>query len=58
MLMLKLCHACDRILGEVEVDDLTREYDNSIMEVVGNVAYAYCPECLEAMRVEEPGRLH
>lgn len=58
MLMLKLCHTCDRILGEVEVDDLTKDPDDSIMEVVGNVAYAYCPECMDSMTLESRSRLH
>lgn len=49
MLMLKVCHACDSILGEVEVDDLTGDCPDSIMDVVGNVAYALCPNCLHQM---------
>ena len=37
VLMLKICQACDFILGEIEVnDDLTNAYPDSIMSVVGN----------------------
>ena len=52
MLMLKVCHACDSILGEIEEDDLTRDSVDPIMDVVGNVAYTLCPECLRQMETE------
>ncbi|MHB1652471.1 MAG: hypothetical protein ACYCVD_08335 [Desulfitobacteriaceae bacterium] len=53
MLMLKVCHACDSILGELEIDnDLTEDYPDSIMNVVGNVAYTLCPDCLRLLEVE------
>ena len=53
MLMLKICQACDCILGELEVDDdLTYEYPDSIMNVVGNVAYSLCPDCLRQIETE------
>jgi hypothetical protein len=51
MLMLKICQACDLILGELEVD-LNNEYPESIINVVGNVAYALCPECLRQIEAE------
>jgi hypothetical protein len=51
--MLKICHACDLILGEIEVDnDLNNEYPESIINVVGNVAYALCPDCLRQIEAE------
>ncbi|HWQ70997.1 MAG TPA: hypothetical protein VN370_01620 [Desulfitobacteriaceae bacterium] len=53
MLMLKICQACDLILGEIEVDnDLNNEYPESIISVVGNVAYALCPDCLRLIEAE------
>jgi hypothetical protein len=53
MLMLKICQACDLILGEIEVDnDLNNEYPESIINVVGNVAYALCPDCLRQIEAE------
>lgn len=53
MFMLKVCHACDCILGELEVGDgLTNTYPDSIMDVVGNVAYTLCPECLRQLELE------
>lgn len=51
MLMLKICQACDLILGELEVD-LNNEYPESIINVVGNVAYSLCPECLRQIEAE------
>jgi len=58
MLMLKLCHACDRILGEIDLDDLTGERPDSIIDVVGNVAYVLCPDCLSQMEIGTWQRLH
>lgn len=53
MLMLKVCHACDYILGELEIDDdLTRDNPDSIIEIVGSVAYTLCPDCLRLLEVE------
>ena len=52
MLMLKVCHTCDAILGEIEIDDLTGDCPNPIMDVVGNVAYTLCPNCLRQMNTE------
>ncbi len=58
VLMLKICQACDYILGEIEVeDDLTNEYPDSIMNVVGNVAYALCPDCLRQIEAEAEAEL-
>ncbi len=53
MFMLKVCHVCDSIIGELEVEDsLTNAYPDSIMNVVGNVAYTLCPECLRQLELE------
>jgi len=52
MKILKLCHACDRIIGEIELDDLTNNNADPIMDIVGNVAYALCPDCLSEMELE------
>ena len=49
MKILKLCRICDRILGELEIDDLTVSTVEPIMDVIGNVAYALCPDCLADM---------
>jgi len=54
MKILKLCHVCDRIIGEIELDDLTNNNADPIMDIVGNVAYALCPGCLQEMEVK-PG---
>jgi hypothetical protein len=52
MKILKLCHACDRIIGEIELDDLTNDNSGPIMDIVGNVAYTLCPGCLHEMEIE------
>ncbi|HVJ50470.1 hypothetical protein [Desulfitobacterium sp.] len=58
MLVLKICQACDRVLGELEVDDLTSERPDSIINLVGNVAYALCPDCLGQLEVEQDRRFN
>ncbi|AHF05719.1 hypothetical protein [Desulfitobacterium metallireducens] len=58
MFVLKVCQACDRVLGELEVEDLTTERSNSIINFVGNVAYALCPDCLEQLEMEKEQRFH
>lgn len=52
MKILKLCHTCDRIISEVEIDDLTNNKADPIMDIVGNVTYALCPGCLSEMEVQ------
>lgn len=54
MKILKLCHVCDRIIGEIELDDLTSNNADLIMDIVGNVAYTLCPSCLQEMEIK-PG---
>lgn len=58
MLMLKICHACEAILGEIESENLTLNESHSIMDIVGNVAYALCPECAKQLELEPGKRLH
>lgn len=58
MLVLKVCQACDRVLGELEMEDLTAERPNSIINFVGNVAYALCPDCLEQLEIEQEQTFH
>lgn len=57
MLVMKVCQACDQILGELELDDLTSERPDSIINVVGNVAYALCPDCLSELEMADYSRL-
>lgn len=58
MLVMKVCQACDQILGELELDDLTAQRPDSIISVVGNVAYALCPNCMSDLEVVDYSRLH
>ena len=58
MKILKVCHTCDRIIGEIELDDLTNNNGDSIMDIVGNVAYALCPECVREMEIAPRSILH
>lgn len=52
MKIFKVCHTCDRIIGEIELDDLTSDNSNPIMDIIGNVAYALCTDCLNDMKTE------
>lgn len=58
MLVMKVCQVCDNVLGELELDDLTSERPDSIMNIIGNVAYALCPDCMGELEVEEYRRLN
>lgn len=58
MKILKVCHACDRIIGELELDDLTSDNADPIMDIVGNVAYALCPVCMQEMEMEPRNMYH
>ena len=58
MRVLKLCHTCDRIIGEIELDDLTSQNSDPIMDIVGNVAYALCTDCLRDMETEPNSVYH
>ena len=57
MKILKVCHACDRIMGEIELDDLTSDKTDPKMDIVGNVAFALCSDCLREMEME-PRNVH
>jgi hypothetical protein len=58
MKIFKVCQACDRIIGEIELDDLTSRNADSIMDIVGNVAYALCSDCLHEMEIEPRNMYH
>ena len=58
MLVMKVCHICDQVLGELELDDLTSEHPDSIMNIIGNVAYALCPDCMSELEVAEYRQLN
>ncbi|KLU67186.1 MULTISPECIES: hypothetical protein [Desulfosporosinus] len=58
MRVMKVCHACDRILGEIELDDLTSADSDSIMDIVGNVSYTLCPDCLNELKTESGNVFH
>lgn len=58
MLILKVCHICDGIIGEIELDHLTRHSQDPIMDIVGNVAYSLCPNCLRDMEVQHRNVYH
>jgi hypothetical protein len=58
MKVLKVCHVCDRIIGEIELDDLTSHNEEPIMDIVGNVAYALCSGCLHEMELEPKNVYH
>ncbi|RNC28686.1 MAG: hypothetical protein AWM53_01346 [Candidatus Dichloromethanomonas elyunquensis] len=52
MYMLKICRCCDAIIGELEIDDArTLRMDHSI-EVIGNVAYSLCLQCMKELDVD------
>ncbi|NLI93911.1 MAG: hypothetical protein GX434_17455 [Peptococcaceae bacterium] len=51
MYMLKICRCCDSIIGELEVDDSrTLGMDHSL-EVIGNVAYTLCSQCMKELDI-------
>lgn len=58
MMIFKVCHVCDRIIGEIELDDLTSQNSDPIMNIVGNVAYTLCPACLHEMELEPRNVYH
>ncbi|MDQ7092789.1 hypothetical protein REC12_04240 [Desulfosporosinus sp. PR] len=58
MRVVKVCRACDRIIGEIELDDLTNANSDPIMDIVGNVSYTLCPGCLNDMETEPKGVFH
>jgi len=54
MLVMRVCQVCDKVLGELDMDDdLTSAYGDSIINITGNVAYALCPDCMNELEVGE-----
>ena len=49
MYMLKVCHCCDAIIGELEDHTLNTHKD---IEIRGNVAYGLCSRCAMDMKSE------
>ncbi|MCL1851569.1 MAG: hypothetical protein FWF88_00850 [Peptococcaceae bacterium] len=43
MYMLKVCHCCDAIIGELDEHALSNAKD---VEIRGNVAYSLCSRCM------------
>lgn len=58
MKILKVCHACDRIIGELELDSLTSHNADPIMDIAGNVAYLLCTGCLHEMEIKTGNVYH
>lgn len=58
MKILKVCHACDRIIGELELDGLTSHTGDSTVSIAGNVAYVLCPGCLNEMEIKTGNVYH
>ncbi|MCL1917418.1 MAG: hypothetical protein FWG14_03740 [Peptococcaceae bacterium] len=50
MYMLKVCHCCDAIIGELEEHALDEAHRD--MEIRGNVAYGLCSRCMKDMKNE------
>ena len=49
MYMLKVCHCCDAIIGELEEHMLA---DAGDVEIRGNVAYSLCNRCMKELTGE------
>lgn len=49
MYMLKVCRCCDAIVGELETDDSRAQGMEFSLEVVGNVAYTLCSQCMQEL---------
>lgn len=49
MYMLKVCHCCDAIIGELEEHNLDNDKD---VEIRGNVAYSLCSKCAKELTRE------
>ncbi|NMA69207.1 MAG: hypothetical protein GX958_07300 [Desulfitobacterium sp.] len=58
MFLIKICQICDEVLGQIELDDLTQELPDSIMNVTGNIAHALCPDCKDELEMEDYIRLN
>lgn len=51
MYMLKVCRCCDAIVGELETEDSRAVAVDYSFEVVGNVAYTLCSQCMQELDV-------
>ncbi len=51
MYMLKICRCCDAVIGELETDDMQTFGIDASVEVVGNVAFAVCPVCMQELDI-------
>jgi len=49
MYMLKVCRCCDSIIGELDTDESKALGMDSSLEVVGNVAYTLCSQCMREL---------
>lgn len=52
MYMLKICRCCDTIVGELETDDSKLLGMDFSVEIVGNVAYTLCSQCMKELDVK------
>ncbi len=51
MYMLKICRCCDAIVGELETDDSRSIGMDYSIEVIGNVAYTVCSQCMRELDI-------
>lgn len=49
MYMLKICRVCDGIVGELDTEEHGRQELDFSFEVVGNVAYTICTDCMNEL---------
>lgn len=50
MYMLKICRCCDAIIGELDMDE-AGGIENTL-DIVGNVAYTLCPQCMNELNIQ------
>ncbi|MDR3289004.1 MAG: hypothetical protein LBT22_06210 [Peptococcaceae bacterium] len=67
MLMLKVCHTCECVLGELELEEALTDQTPagngeaalcSDLEIIGNVVYTVCPDCLDQMEFAPSATVH
>jgi hypothetical protein len=51
MYMLKICRCCDTIIGELDTDDAKALGTDHSLEVIGNVAYTICSQCMKELDI-------
>lgn len=49
MYILKICRCCDSIVGELDTDEPRTTGMEFSFEVVGNVAYTLCSQCMREL---------